>query len=123
LSEKIREVFSQVKVWPLNEQDEFFPHLNGKATTTNVLRAVKKAGYKRGGFHLFRHFAACFMINADPPVPLEVVKEIMGHEDFESTLLYAQMKPQTLKKHIKVFDQGVYANRITTGSKSMKDGS
>lgn len=107
MSDKIREVFAQIKVWPLNDQDEFFPHLNGKAATTAVIRAVKKAGYERGGFHLFRHFAACFMINSDPPVPLEVVQQIMGHEDIKSTQVYAQIKPATLRKAVKVFDQGM----------------
>jgi integrase len=120
MSDKIREVFSQIKVWPLAESDEFFPHLKGKNVTRAVLRAVIKAGYPRGGFHIFRHFAACFMINAG--VPLEVIREIMGHKDFKSTLVYAQLKPATLEKHIKVFDQEVYANCITSGSKSIKDG-
>ncbi len=53
-------------------------------------------------FHHFRHFAACYMINAG--VPLEVVMRILGHADVKSTLVYARLKRETLKDAMKVFD-------------------
>jgi len=102
ISGKLRNVFRQVKVWPLGEEDLFFPGIKAKAMTNQVLRAFRRAGFPWASFHHFRHFSACFMINAG--VPIEVVQKILGHADIRSTLVYARLKRETLKEHMKVWD-------------------
>jgi integrase len=102
ISGKLRKVFMQIKVWPLGDEDLFFPGISSKAMTNQVLRAFRRAGFSWASFHHFRHFAACFMINAG--VPIEVVQKILGHADIRSTLVYARLKRQTLKEHMKVWD-------------------
>ncbi len=102
ISRKLRNVFKQIKVWPLGEEDLFFPGIKPKAMTNQVLRSFRRAGFPWASFHHFRHFAACYMINAG--VPLEVVQKILGHADIRSTLIYARLKRETLKEHMKVWD-------------------
>lgn len=102
ISGKLRDVFRQIKVWPLNPEDKFFPGLKAKAVSTQVRRSFRRAGFPWGSFHHFRHFAACFMINN--AVPLEVVMRILGHADIKSTLVYARLKRETLQDAMRVFD-------------------
>ena len=102
ISGKLRNVFKQIKVWPLGDEDLFFPGIKAKAMTNQVMRAFRRAGFPWASFHHFRHFSACFMINAG--VPLEVVQKILGHADIRSTLVYARLKRETLKEHMKVWD-------------------
>jgi integrase len=102
ISGKLRDVFRQIKVWPLQDEDYFFPGLNARAVSTQVRRSFRRAGIPFGSFHHFRHFAACYMINRG--VPLEVVMRILGHADVKSTLVYARLKRETLKDAMRVFD-------------------
>jgi len=102
INAKLRNVFKQIKVWPLGDEDLFFPGIKAKAMTNQVLRSFRRAGFQWASFHHFRHFSACFMINAG--VPLEVVQKILGHADIRSTLVYARLKRETLKEHMKVWD-------------------
>lgn len=102
ISGKLRDVFRQIKVWPLQDEDLFFPGLIAKAVSTQVRRSFRRAGIPFGSFHHFRHFAACYMINAG--VPLEVVMRILGHADVKSTLVYARLKRETLKEAMRVWD-------------------
>ncbi|MGV7222294.1 MAG: tyrosine-type recombinase/integrase [Nitrospinales bacterium] len=102
LSEKLRAVFERIKVWPLKDDGRIFPEINERPIVTQVRRAFHRAGIPWGSFHHFRHFAACHMINKG--VPLEVVKEILGHSDFRSTLIYARIKQDKLKEAVKSFD-------------------
>lgn len=102
INSKLRNVFKTIKIWPMGEEDKFFPGLSSQAMTTNVRRAFKKAGFKWASFHHFRHFAACYMINHG--VSIEVVQKILGHADIRSTLVYARLKRETLKEAMKVWD-------------------
>lgn len=102
INAKLRNVFRQIKIWPLGQNDLFFPGINSKAMTNQVLRSFRRAGIPWASFHHFRHFAACFMINAG--VPIEVVQKILGHADIRSTLIYARFKRETLKEHMRVWD-------------------
>lgn len=104
ISGKLREVFKQIKVWPLRDEDKFFTEFKGSALSVQVRAAFHKAGIPFGSYHHFRHFAACFMINHG--VRVEVVQRIMGHSDIKSTLIYARIKRETLKEAMKVFDLG-----------------
>lgn len=99
---KLREVFAQVKVWPMRDEDLFFPGMDAKAMSIAVGRAFKRAGIPFASFHHLRHFAACFLINNG--VRVEIVQKIMGHTDINSTLVYARLKRDTIQDAMKVFD-------------------
>ena len=98
----LKKIFKLIKVWPLKDEDRFFPDLKEKPIGVQVGRAFKRAGIPWGSFHHFRHFAACYLINND--VPLEVVRELLGHSDIKSTLVYARLKGEKLQDAVRVFD-------------------
>ena len=78
--------------------DNLFCGLNAKAVSTNVGRAFKKCGYKEHSFHSLRHFFACHAINSG--VGLETVRDLLGHSDFRSTLIYARVKRDKLQQAV-----------------------
>ena len=98
----LRKIFKLIKVWPLRDQDRFFPNISEKPISVQVGRSFKKAGIPWGSFHHFRHFAACELINNG--VPLEVVREFLGHSDIKSTLVYARLKGEKLQEAVSGFD-------------------
>ena len=98
----LRKVFKLIKVWPLRDQDRFFPNISEKPISVQVGRSFKKAGIPWGSFHHFRHFAACELINNG--VPIEVVREFLGHSDIKSTLVYARLKGEKLQEAVSGFD-------------------
>ncbi len=51
---------------------------------------------------LFRHYAAYKMINEG--VELAAVRDILGHADFRSTLVYARIKKEKLLEAMRVFN-------------------
>lgn len=104
ISGKLRDVFRQIKVWPLKDDDKFFLGISAAAMSLQVRRSFHRAGIPWASFHHFRHFAACFMINHG--VRVEVVQKILGHSDIKSTLIYARLKRETLIEAMKVFDFG-----------------
>jgi integrase len=89
-------------VWPLDKNQSFFPEVSTKAVTTNVLRACKKAGLEKHSFKSSRHFTATQLTNND--VPIEVVKEWMGHQSINTTMIYSKVKKDTLKRAANAFD-------------------
>ncbi|HIN88109.1 MAG TPA: site-specific integrase [Nitrospinaceae bacterium] len=102
ISPALKNVFGLIKVWPMKDKDRFFPDLNEKPISVQVGRAFNRAGIPWGSFHHFRHFAACHLINNH--VPLEVVREFLGHADIKSTLVYARLKGETLQEAVRVLD-------------------
>lgn len=102
ISPTLRNVFRLIKVWPMKDEDRFFSDLKEKPIGVQVGRAFKRAGIAWASFHHFRHFAACQLINNH--VPLEVVREFLGHADIKSTLVYARLKGETLQEAVRVFD-------------------
>jgi integrase len=102
ISPALKNVFGLIKVWPMKDKDRFFLDLNEKPISVQVGRAFNRAGIPWGSFHHFRHFAACHLINNH--VPLEVVREFLGHADIKSTLVYARLKGETLQDAVRVLD-------------------
>jgi integrase len=102
MSNRLKSVFKSIRVWPLKDDDRFFPDLSEKPISVQVGRAFKRAGIPWASFHHFRHFAACHLINNN--VPLEVVREFLGHSDIKSTLIYARLKGEKLQEAARVFD-------------------
>jgi integrase len=102
ISPALKNVFRLIKVWPMKDEDRVFPDLNEKPISVQVGRAFNRAGIPWASFHHFRHFAACHLINNN--VPLEVVREFLGHADIKSTLVYARLKGKTLQDAVRVLD-------------------
>jgi site-specific recombinase XerD len=53
--------------------------------------------------HSMRHATATHMLNAG--VPLVVLKNFLGHESLQSTMIYAQISQSTVDKHIKDWNE------------------
>lgn len=102
IANELDRVFCQVNPWPLKSDGLIFPNVNGKNVSVQVGRAFKRAGYNFGSFHHFRHFAGCYLINKG--VALEVVRDIMGHADFRSTLVYARNNWERLQEAVRKFN-------------------
>jgi len=102
ISEPLYRIFKELKRWPLDKDDLLFPRMSSKAVSTSVRRGFHRAGIAWGNFHQFRHYAACHLINRG--VELAVVRDLLGHSDFRSTLVYARIKRETLKEAVKVFN-------------------
>ena len=96
ISGKLKKVLKSINV--LSFGDNLFCGLNAKAVSTNVGRAFKKCGYKEHSFHSLRHFFACHAINSG--VGLETVRDLLGHSDFRSTLIYARVKREKLQQAV-----------------------
>jgi len=54
---------------------------------------------------------ATFLVNAG--VPIEIIKDFMGHRNISTTMIYAKVKTDTLKKAGSAFDQ----SRVSTSRK------
>ena len=76
--------------------------------------ALKKAGIQNASWHTLRHTTASRLVMAS--VPLQTVKEVLGHRNIQSTLRYAQLA----QSHIQAaMEKGSLANLgIGTGSKT-----
>ena len=101
ISGKLKRVLQSIKVWPVAD-DGFLFNLKGvepaKNVSVQVGRAFKLAGLKEHSFHSFRHFFACHAINSG--VGLETVRDLLGHSDFRSTLIYARVKRDKLQEAV-----------------------
>lgn len=99
---KLKNALNKIKVWPVND-DFIFCGLNSsdkvrKAVSNQVARSFQRAGLKGHSFHSLRHFFACYAINRD--IGLETVRDLLGHSDFRSTLIYAKVKRDKLQQAV-----------------------
>jgi len=95
ITETLRTVFSRIPS-PLRPDDLFFPNVNTKAIATQVTRAFNRAGITWASFHHFRHFIACHLLDHGHSV--EEIRDFLGHKLIETTLIYARVKRENLKK-------------------------
>jgi integrase len=98
MNDTLRKILKQV---PRNFGEMFFCGLDPKAMSVQVGRSFKRAGLVDHSFHSFRHWYACHAINNG--VPLEVVRDLLGHSDYRSTLIYARVKKEKLQEAVKCF--------------------
>jgi len=83
-------------------QNDYVFTYNGNRIKTDIpesLRTVmKKAGLKDVTLHTLRHTFASQLVMAG--VPLRDVQELMGHQSFETTLQYAHLSEEHVKKQV-----------------------
>lgn len=83
------------------ELDYLFPAKYGDHITINSVqqalrRLSKKAGITKCHPHIFRHTFATMFIASNGPAP--ILKEIMGHQSYQTTEKYIHLKTEDLKK-------------------------
>jgi len=99
---KLREAFKGVPI-PLTDDGLWFPNMNNTTISSIVGRAFRACGWEHGrAMHNFRHFGACYLIKQG--VALTTIQELMGHSDFNTTLIYARTDRETLKEAMRKFD-------------------
>jgi len=106
MTNKLRQALRGVPS-PIFDNDLWFPfHTLAEpveAISHTVGRAFKACGWPHGrGMHNFRHFGACYLIKQG--VALTTIQELLGHSDFNTTLIYARTDKETLKEGMKKFD-------------------
>lgn len=101
-SDPLRRVFAGLKRLPLGPDDRLFPEFKANPVAKAVKRAFGYAGIPWGSFHHFRHFGACYLI--DKGVDLVTIRDLLGHSDFKSTLVYARIKKEKLQQAVRAFN-------------------
>lgn len=61
-------------------------------------RRAREAAKIEARFHDLRHSCASLLINLDPPTPLEVVRDILGHTTVKTTERYAHLQIDAQRK-------------------------
>lgn len=84
-----------------------FTSSSGGAVARNTMHQnLKRIGGQLGlgelHWHMFRHSFASHLVGAG--VPLNVVKELMGHSDIKMTMRYAHFAPSMYDKAVDVLD-------------------
>jgi integrase len=102
MTNKLREAFKSLPT-PLADDGYWFPRFKADAVSNTVGRAFKKCGWHHGSaMHNFRHFGACHLIRHG--VPLPTITELMGHSNYDTTLIYARTDREKLIEGVKKFD-------------------
>ena len=81
-------------------------HYHDRETRNTVSKrtkaAMKRAGLTDCTFHVLRHTAASWMVQAGRP--LAEVKDILGHATMQTTLRYAHLQPEHLRDSMTALD-------------------
>ena len=85
------------------------PELFSQLSTRNISRRFREcaddAGLKDFHLHSLRHTFGTVLVN--PGVGLLTVKELMGHKDIRTTMIYAKVQAETMRDGInKLVDFG-----------------
>ena len=81
-----------------------------KRVRTAVLRAMRRAGLKRGGVHTLRHTFCSHL--AMKGAPARAIQELAWHQDLSTTQRYMHLSPATLDAAIRLLDgDGSFVNR------------
>lgn len=102
MSDKLREAFKSIPV-PLFPDDRWFPPMKTSTVSSAVGAALKACGWVHGGgMHVLRHFGACLLLKRG--ILLPTLRDIMGHSDFNTTLIYARTDREAVKEGMRKFD-------------------
>lgn len=73
-----------------------FNRLSGRSIERAVHKIQIRSGLNVNIFpHLFRHGRACELSNKN--VPLQIIKEILGHESINTSLIYAKVSKENIR--------------------------
>lgn len=108
---KLAEAFGRIKVWPMRDDDLWFPRIVSGSVTIAIKTAFRKSGILWGSFKQFRHFWACYLLNGG--IPLEVIQRLMHHTKIQITQIYARVSREKLEDAVRVFDQSRIAADIS----------
>ncbi|MFC1482785.1 tyrosine-type recombinase/integrase [Candidatus Margulisiibacteriota bacterium] len=89
-----------------------------KSFTKSFNRAVKKSGLENVTLHTLRHSFASHHIMSG--TSLETVKELMGHSDIKTTLIYTHLSNEHLHKAVKQINLGSHVRYLLDETKSKK---
>lgn len=92
-----------------SEYSRVFPSDNGGRLTTikkSFTNLMVSAGIQNFRFHDLRHDYASQLVMTG--APLNTVRELMGHDDIETTLRYAHLAPSHKSAVVDLLDQRIY---------------
>ena len=102
MTDKLRKAISSLPI-PIFPDDRWLPPMVPSTVSSAVGRALRANGWNHGGaMHVLRHFGACLLLKRG--VALPTIREIMGHSDFNTTLIYARTDRETVKEGMRKFD-------------------
>lgn len=99
---------SDFKVFRIEQKNYVFHKHPGLRYERNFVskqfkKAVRAAGLSEGlHFHSLRHSTASNMVRRG--VPIAVVKEVLGHADIKTTMVYSHVRREDLANAVKMLD-------------------
>jgi len=85
---------------------------------TGIAEIIPKNKVK--GVHMLRHSFCSYLVN-EAKVPLPIVKEIMGHQDIKTTMMYVHTDEQQKQLAIRKFDYIRIFKRLREEGKSIDE--
>ena len=93
------------------------PNMTLRRQFGRVKRKVGLAGFR---FHDLRHSHASFLVQAG--VPLNTVRDLLGHRSLAMTLRYAHLSPDARHDAVTVLDEGLGSTKSPTSGRRANQG-
>lgn len=83
--------------------DKVFPDISSSALNNNIQKVAKQVGIDKAvGIHTARHTFATLLLTKDANI--NTIKELMGHSDIKTTMIYAKVIDKTKQKAVDLLD-------------------
>jgi site-specific recombinase XerD len=86
--------------------------INKKQDTKDWHEILEAYGYPYWQQHANRHITATLLGNQDPPVPIAVVRELLGHYADAMAYYYQTINKKTMKKNLAEYGTGSFARLL-----------